>query len=100
MADPVRLSHETIYTTLYAMPRAAGRCAVSDAPGAQGAAMWPNQGYRRSKSIPDIVLIDQRLAEVAARAVPGHWEGDLTAGKRNMSQVSCASYPEFMKSPA
>ena len=42
---------------------------------------------RRSRSIPDMTLIDDRPLEVSERLVPGHWEGDLIIGKGNLSQV-------------
>jgi IS30 family transposase len=91
MPDPVRLSHETIYTALYAMPRGELRARVmtllrrrrlsrrSRSKGGVGAA--------RSVFVDAIKLIDQRPAEVDQRLVPGHWEGDLIKGRLNQSRV-------------
>lgn len=88
MADPVRLSHEAIYTALYAMPRGQLRASLLDLLRRRHKARRPARGKNsRSRSIPDMTLIDQRPAEVADRLIPGHWEGDLIIGKGNLSQV-------------
>ena len=89
MPEPVQLSYETIYTTLYAMPRGALRDRVlallRRGHKTRRTRRGPND--RRNKAIPDMVLIDQRPAEIDLRLVPGHWEGDLIIGKGNRSQV-------------
>jgi transposase, IS30 family len=102
MPDPVRLSHETIYTALYAihptdedlsvgtpaMPRGHLRARVLTLlRRAHRARRKRSEGKDRAKSIPNMTLIDQRPSEVRERLVPGHWEGDLIKGKRNQSQV-------------
>jgi transposase, IS30 family len=88
MDDPIQLSHETIYTALYAMPRGHLRAKLlNQLRRRHKERRTTPAGGKRSKSIPDMTLIDQRPAEVDARLVPGHWEGDLIIGKRNMSQV-------------
>jgi len=88
MPDPVRLSHETIYTALYAMPRGHLRARVLTLlRRAHRARRKRTEGKDRAKSIPNMTLIDDRPDEVAERLVPGHWEGDLIKGKRNQSQV-------------
>jgi transposase, IS30 family len=89
MSDPIRLSHETIYTSLYAMPRGELRSVVLDLlrHGHKTRRARSGKKDRRNRAIPNMTLIDQRPIEVAMRLIPGHWEGDLVIGKGNRSQV-------------
>jgi len=81
-----RISHETIYKTLYLQARGAlGRELLAKLR--SGRTMRKGKrsstdGQRRGQII-DAVSIRQRPAEVETRLKPGHWEGDLIAGSRN-----------------
>ena len=91
MPDPVRLSHETIYTALYAMPRGELRARIMTLlrrrrMSRKSRSKSPGDPNRRH-FIDPIKLIDQRPVEVGLRLVPGHWEGDLIKGKLNQSRV-------------
>ena len=88
MDEPVRLSHETIYTALYAMPRGQLRARILTLlRRAHQHRRQRSAGKDRGKSIPNMTLIEDRPIEVEERLVPGHWEGDLIKGKMNRSQV-------------
>jgi IS30 family transposase len=88
MDEPVRLSHETIYTALYAMPRGQLRARILTLlRRAHQHRKKRSAGKDRRKSIPNMTLIEDRPIEVLERLVPGHWEGDLIKGKMNRSQV-------------
>lgn len=89
MLEPANISHETIYTSLYAMPRGGLRDRVLELLRRRHKARRTRRGPndRRNRAIPDMVLIDERPSEIELRQVPGHWEGDLIIGKGNRSQV-------------
>ncbi len=89
MPDPVRLSRETIYNALYAMPRGQLRASLLALMRRRHKTKRSQQGKNKinNGSIPDMTLIDSRPVEVQMRLVPGHWEGDLIIGKGNQSQV-------------
>ncbi len=84
----MRVSHETIYRALYIQGRGALRRELTAHLRTGRALRKPRrtQGERRGK-IPDMVLIADRPAEAADRAVPGHWEGDQIAGRAGKSQI-------------
>ena len=87
MAEPVRLSHETIYTALYAMPRGQLRARVLTLLRRAHKQRRARTGRAARPFVEPITLIDQRPSEVDERLVPGHWEGDLIKGKLNQSRV-------------
>jgi IS30 family transposase len=87
MLDPVRLSHETIYTALYAMPRGQLRARVLTLLRRSHKQRRARSGRASRPFIDAMTLIDERPSEVAERLVPGHWEGDLIKGKLNQSRV-------------
>ena len=80
--ETMRISHEAIYQALYIQGRGALRRELTACLRTGRALRVPRERTRgRGKShVSPEVLISQRPAEVADRAVPGHWEGDLILG--------------------
>ncbi|MGH2969246.1 MAG: IS30 family transposase [Solirubrobacteraceae bacterium] len=80
--ESMRVSHEAIYQSLYVQGRGALRRELSACLRTGRALRVPRARVRgRGKSfVTDEVMISQRPAEAADRAVPGHWEGDLILG--------------------
>lgn len=84
----LQVSHETIYTAIYAMPRGELRKEVIGWLRFGHAKRRPRaRGEDRRGRIPDMVSIHDRPPEVEERLVPGHWEGDLIKGTGNRSAV-------------
>jgi len=83
-----RVSHETIYTAIYAMPRGQLRREVTallrQARGARRRKRVGSDGRGRLADLPSIHL---RPPEANDRLLPGHWEGDLIVGAHNRSAV-------------
>src|SRR3954464_14902791 len=78
----MRVSPEAIYQSLYIQGRGALRRELTACLRTGRALRVPRARVRgRGKSfVTDQVMISQRPAEAADRAVPGHWEGDLILG--------------------
>jgi IS30 family transposase len=84
----LRVSHETIYTAIYAMPRGELRTEVIGWLRFGHAKRRPRaRGEDRRGKIPDMVSIHDRPPEIDERLVPGHWEGDFIKGAYNRSSV-------------
>ncbi|HEY3481882.1 MAG TPA: IS30 family transposase [Streptomyces sp.] len=80
--EAMRISHEAIYQALYVQSRGAVKRELVACLRTGRALRVPRS---RARTRPDgmvtpEVMISQRPAEAADRAVPGHWEGDLIIG--------------------
>ncbi len=86
--EGMRISHETIYRSLYVQSRGELRRQLT-------ANLRTGRSTRRSRGridarggIAEMVPIAERPAEVDERRVPGHWEGDLLIGAENKSAIA------------
>jgi IS30 family transposase len=89
--EAMQASHETIYRALFVQGRGALRRELA-------ACLRTGRAIRRprrrvdgradpDRRIPDKIMISERPAEAADRAVPGHWEGDLILGAHNRTAI-------------
>lgn len=83
----MRISHETIYKTLYVQGRGELRRELARCLRTGRAQRVRRSRLEKRGHIPDMVMISERPAEVEDRAVPGHWEGDLLMGKNGKSAI-------------
>ena len=84
----LQVSHETIYTAIYAMPRGELRSELIACLRQSRKSRRPRaRGEDRRGTIPDMTSIHDRPSEIDERIVPGHWEGDLIKGARNASAI-------------
>lgn len=84
----MQVSHETIYYFVYLHSKKS----LKEELIKQLRQKRKTRGSRHTKSVRDIKIvdrltIDERPAEVAAREIPGHWEGDLIVGKEHGSYI-------------
>ena len=82
------VSHETIYKTLFVQGRGELRRELARCLRTGRAARRPRGRLERRGKITGMIMISDRPAEAADRAVPGHWEGDLITGKNNASHIA------------
>jgi IS30 family transposase len=87
--EEMRISHETIYAFIYAMPKCGLRQELianlrRKHPYRYKHGRDPNKQKAR---ISDMVSIHDRPEEIEGRQIIGHWEGDLIIGKNHGSAV-------------
>ena len=84
--ENLRVSHETIYRSLFIQARGALKKELIQHLRSKRRIRRSRhasvQGHSQGR-IVDAISIRERPAEVEDRAIPGHWEGDLLRGARN-----------------
>ena len=85
----MRVSHETIYRTLFIQARGALRKELTTCLRTGRAQRRPRLRSEQSGvgRLRNMILISDRPPEVEDRAVPGHWEGDLIIGRGGRSAI-------------
>ena len=87
LQDPRYVSHETIYCAIYAMPRGTLRSELISQLTRSRQGRRPRSRSSRAPRLQEMTPIALRPPEVAARIVPGHWEGDLIKGAGGRSAI-------------
>jgi len=86
--DPeLRVSHETIYSSLFVQARGALRKELATCLRTGRTRRRPEKRTDLKGKISDMAMISERPSEAEDRAVPGHWEGDLIIGKDGKSAI-------------
>jgi IS30 family transposase len=85
--EEMRISHETIYRSLYVQSRGELRWQLSKKLPTGRRARRARGRVETRGQISEMVPIAQRPPEVDDRRVPGHWEGDLLVGAGGRSAI-------------
>ena len=84
----MRISHETIYSYIYVLPRGALKREIATCLRRHHKyRQHKNKDRQKSGAIQDYLSIEERPPEVADRIIPGHWEGDLLIGRISASAI-------------
>lgn len=84
----MRISHESIYTYIYCLPRGSLRKELINCL-RQERKLRQNRkvSHSRKGAIQDAISIQERPKETESRTIPGHWEGDLIMGSKKSNSA-------------
>lgn len=84
----MHVSHETIYTYLYVLPKGElKRELMANLRQERQLRRKRGKMHQKRGHIQNMVSISERPKEVEERIIPGHWEGDLIVGKGRQSAL-------------
>jgi IS30 family transposase len=88
--ESMRVSHETIYQALYFQARGGLKREVAQALRSGRTRRKPHRlpDQRTHRFVDPMIMISDRPADIADRAVAGHWEGDLIMGAANKTAIA------------
>lgn len=90
MDTTMRIAPDTIYTTVYVLPKGALKKELLACLRREHKRRYRRRSAHQpsnQRKLADMVLIDKRPPSVNERIVPGHWEGDLLIGKNRQSAM-------------
>lgn len=86
--EDMRVSHETIYTYVYVLPRGALRAELLSCLRQRRKSRYRRKPTPEARGkIMEMISIEERPKEVANRSLAGHWEGDIIMGKRHKTMI-------------
>jgi IS30 family transposase len=84
----MRLSHETIYTYIYCLPRGELRKELIRCLRHERKLRHSRKHpHAKRGTITNAISISERPPETAERTIPGHWEGDLIMGNKRSNSA-------------
>lgn len=84
----MQISHESIYTYLFVLPKGELRKELLSYLRQERKQRKNRKNtHQKRGQIPNMTSIHERPEEVADRTIPGHWEGDLIVGKDHASAL-------------
>lgn len=87
--ETMQISHESIYTYIYVLPRGELRSEMMSGLRQEKAVRTKRSklSHKRRGRIIDMISIEERPKDVANRSLAGDWEGDLIMGKDHKSAI-------------